>query len=487
MPHTPEHVLEESTRVAQEAAASIGKEFEQGIGVIDSTVLTEQPDLATQITEPKPVPAFPVESLDATVPEPLQPTVPEQEVSDFSTRLQALNQQLVGQSAFRAEQEEEQGLSALTATQRDLSAQLQSIQAEAKAIPLRVEGESEGRGRTLRNVRAITIQQQRENAITALTIGAKLAGARGDVAQALELIDRAVAQRFQPIREEIAATRANLDLILESPQFSLADKNRARKADAQQAKRERELDKEEANDRQIGQIGVDVATRGGDAILLRRIQEATDPIEAQRIATSAGFGIQPELNTFEQRTDPQGNLIEVELTPQGQVISTRIITAKAGAPGDVEGVLDAAQQRTLDQATTAITNIDNVINILDTGGILVKGAISRVAQSIIPGTDSFDLDRSLDTIKALIGFDALQKMRDASPTGGALGQVSEKEINFLQSVSGSLSIGQSTEQFRETLILIRASFLKVQFIIDSKVDGHSDKEIQDFLKTHSFN
>ena len=49
----------------------------------------------------------------------------------------------------------------------------------------------------------------------------------------------------------------------------------------------------------------------------------------------------------------------------------------------------------------------------------------------IPQTDALALNKSLETIKANIGFDKLQAMREASPTGGALGQVSNQELTSL--------------------------------------------------------
>ncbi|HBY54585.1 MAG TPA: hypothetical protein DEH15_19380 [Marinilabiliales bacterium] len=48
-------------------------------------------------------------------------------------------------------------------------------------------------------------------------------------------------------------------------------------------------------------------------------------------------------------------------------------------------------------------------------------------------------------------------MRDASKTGGALGQIAVQELNFLQSVLGSLAIGQSTEQLKQNLAEIKQS------------------------------
>lgn len=80
----------------------------------------------------------------------------------------------------------------------------------------------------------------------------------------------------------------------------------------------------------------------------------------------------------------------------------------------------------------------------------------------IPGTAAHDLARTLDTIKANIGFDKLQSMRDNSPTGGALGQVSEFENRLLQAVNGSLEQNQSPQQLRQNLQEIQAMLGELQ-------------------------
>lgn len=77
------------------------------------------------------------------------------------------------------------------------------------------------------------------------------------------------------------------------------------------------------------------------------------------------------------------------------------------------------------------------------------------AFSAVPGTPAADLQATIQTIQANIGFDELQAMRDASPTGGALGQISEREIAFLQSLIANLENSQSPEQLRENLEIIR--------------------------------
>lgn len=75
--------------------------------------------------------------------------------------------------------------------------------------------------------------------------------------------------------------------------------------------------------------------------------------------------------------------------------------------------------------------------------------------SYVPGTQARNLDAILDGIKANIGFKELQEMRANSPTGGALGSVTEKELRMLQSVLGSLEQSQSEDQFKYNLARLK--------------------------------
>lgn len=75
--------------------------------------------------------------------------------------------------------------------------------------------------------------------------------------------------------------------------------------------------------------------------------------------------------------------------------------------------------------------------------------------SAIPGSPAKDLQANLETIKANLGFDELQTMRDNSPTGGALGQVAVQELEALRSTLSSLDQAQSPDQLRSSLERVR--------------------------------
>ena len=78
----------------------------------------------------------------------------------------------------------------------------------------------------------------------------------------------------------------------------------------------------------------------------------------------------------------------------------------------------------------------------------------------VPGTDAYNFKSSLDTLKSNIAFGALTEMRAASKTGGALGQVSDREGQLLASSLGALDQGQSPEEFKQQLAKIKESLMR---------------------------
>lgn len=69
----------------------------------------------------------------------------------------------------------------------------------------------------------------------------------------------------------------------------------------------------------------------------------------------------------------------------------------------------------------------------------------------VGGTNAANMKAATDTIVASIAFDKLQAMRESSPTGGALGAVSDTEMGLLSAAIASLSQTQSPEQFAKHL------------------------------------
>jgi hypothetical protein len=120
-------------------------------------------------------------------------------------------------------------------------------------------------------------------------------------------------------------------------------------------------------------------------------------------------------------------------------------------------------------ALTAITDIkgrlakESGFNPFDNNTGLFGYAMSHVA-----GTDAHDTANAIDTIEASIGFDRLQKMRDDSPTGGALGQVSNIELALLRKSLGSLKQSSSREQFVKNLNSIETQYKKAVAAVEAQ-------------------
>lgn len=124
--------------------------------------------------------------------------------------------------------------------------------------------------------------------------------------------------------------------------------------------------------------------------------------------------------------------------------------AAAGRPGKPgkappdPTVVAAAQDEKIGRIRGALKEADALI------GPTTTGVIGEVA-SRVGGTKARDLSGKLETIKANLGFDELQKMRDASPTGGALGQVAVKELIALQATVASLDQGLSPTELKKSI------------------------------------
>jgi len=105
--------------------------------------------------------------------------------------------------------------------------------------------------------------------------------------------------------------------------------------------------------------------------------------------------------------------------------------------------------------------------------------------SAVPGTDPFEFNELIRTIKANIGFDTLQQMRDNSPTGGALGQVSNQEIGFLQSALASLRPGISQEDYIENLGIVIDKYQDIMEKLQEKPNYNVYDEMDSLAGFHN--
>ena len=271
----------------------------------------------------------------------LSATPQETMASDLSSRIQSLNDSLVGQSDYREKMLNKYNVPDLISTQNDLATQLQGIKNEAAAIPLQLQQGASDRGVTLPVLGRQENSRLRTNAIAALGVSTLLEASRGNLAAAQDLAERAVEQKYGPIKERISAATANLQLILNDPKTSLQDKNRAQAQLDIQNQKAYDLGIAEENTKEVYNIAATAASNGQNftptsqyptlSLALSAIQKAPTKEQALMIASDVGLVSTPtsastsELSKLLTPTEAQklgvpygttrGEAVEMGLTP----------------------------------------------------------------------------------------------------------------------------------------------------------------------------
>jgi hypothetical protein len=157
------------------------------------------------------------------------------------------------------------------------------------------------------------------------------------------------------------------------------------------------------------------------------------------------------------KVDNIGNIppgYELVTTPEGAKRMQQI-------PGSPVAEAAAKTQKQQSQAgNLVIQDIDRAQQIIEKSMLPTTGVVGGWL-SKVGGTDARDLRGLLDTVRANAGFKELQAMRDSSPTGGALGQVTERELALLQAVVGNLEQDQSKEQLVDNMRRVKNVYLDI--------------------------
>jgi hypothetical protein len=112
-----------------------------------------------------------------------------------------------------------------------------------------------------------------------------------------------------------------------------------------------------------------------------------------------------------------------------------------------------------EKAYAVVSSVDDAIDILDEHGGWAAGFGSWLKD--IPTTPASRMKLALDTIKAQIGFKELQAMREASKTGGALGQVTVRELELLQRTIAAIEPELKPEDLKSNLKKVREVMMAI--------------------------
>lgn len=93
-------------------------------------------------------------------------------------------------------------------------------------------------------------------------------------------------------------------------------------------------------------------------------------------------------------------------------------------------------------------------------GILATGFGSQTARDISEATPAGEVAGLIDTVGASTAFDRLQRMRELSPTGGALGNVTEMELQLLKSSLANIDPTKSDAAFQRSMDVVMNNYLR---------------------------
>ena len=244
---------------------------------------------------------------------------------------------------------------------------------------------------------------------------------------------------------------------------------------------DRQMALQDRQDRQRRQAASDARAASADARKRQRddaIMSTLFPQQAEPAAVSQG---QPQVAGQQQGQNGGSVLDGLDETQRALVSATALDDPMKAAEMALE-FQGEARERATEQAETerteanrrqfveqtartAITSIDEAIQLStgsgDPTGVTGTTGLLSTVTGLRPGSPTRRLEAKLDTIRALVGFDQLQKLREMSPTGGALGQVTERELAFLQSVQGSLDRLQGEQDLDVVLNRIRESYQRL--------------------------
>lgn len=139
------------------------------------------------------------------------------------------------------------------------------------------------------------------------------------------------------------------------------------------------------------------------------------------------------------------------VTIDGQPIGNKPLSPADQARIDKRNREAGAARAALDQSIAELDRLGAVATeVKDHPGLKGITGIPGMLPNI-PGTDRANAAAKLETLKSQVAFRVLQTMRDMSKTGGALGQVSDKENQMLQNNLAALDRAQSYEEFQREL------------------------------------
>lgn len=130
----------------------------------------------------------------------------------------------------------------------------------------------------------------------------------------------------------------------------------------------------------------------------------------------------------------------------------------------------SGKQATLDTANVVTESVSEATKILNKPFSATSGLTGSIA-SMFSRPDRVALEGYIDTLKANLSFEALKQMKEASPTGGALGSITENELRLLGSTVASLDPRQPADVLKKNLQKVNERYTKIKQAIEKDLGG----------------
>jgi hypothetical protein len=314
----------------------------------------------------------------------------------------------------------------------DIQKELDAINQEIRVEQHRLRRQTERLEDNLGGGLAVGVQAEIDNAKrksfrTQADLSVIQLGIQGRFDSALDIANRAVDAQMEFEQRKIDV----LDLQYQRNK-ELFDKSEQREFELRLQDRQSALETQRVNEERRYGLILDAQQNGAPSSVIRAMTQGRDIGEVLAIGGKY-------VGALERRL-AEANIANVwsQINERGKK-DTLSPEDQAKADRKLEG-----------QAGTAQIIVNKVDEALGQVGFFSTGLRGGLLQ-FVPGTSAFNLDKTVETIKANLGFAELQKMRDNSPTGGALGQVAIQELVALQSTIANLNVGQTDEQITQNL------------------------------------
>lgn len=461
MPHIPRHIEEERRAVTPSGlTAPVGAD----LGTITAEDLQPSQPLnippAPQPTNFTPQVDANLEGFNNFLTQLNQPTETEQFGKDIQSEILKSLEGLGGERQRQEELEQEAGLTQQREQLQGIISQLTGLSREAQAIPLQVQQESIGRGRTAGGVAPLQTARLRENAIKALGLSAIGATLQGNISLAQQNIQNALDAEFEPERQRLQQLQQIY--LFNRDTLEREDSKRTKQLGRLLDERSRILGERELERQKVGQITIDATQRGMDVQVLSQIQEANTPEEALLIAAEAGVYL-PDApqNTFETRLDANGNLVQFEKSPTGEVVAQKTLSTKTIEPIEEDGEPSVSPENAVAQLDFLLNTAESALGFAHAAG---RSPIKETAaRALFGATDKTRLEALTNTLRTNV----LTLMTDPSIKKFFGPQMSEADVRLMTSAGTTLNPDlQSPEDLRTEMNRLTALLNKMKRAVD---------------------